>query len=60
MPMKRKFPYEACKLCVTIDDCPAPEAAWDGMRTPTPPHNCPRPMEIIENTLKAKKKKSLW
>ena len=49
------FPYEACKTCKTLGDCPCPEVIEDGMGSPLPPESCPRPLEIMRDTTKMKK-----
>jgi hypothetical protein len=49
------YPYEACKTCKTLGDCPFPEVAMDGMGSPLPPECCIKPIDIMNATLKKRK-----
>jgi hypothetical protein len=53
--MRNKEPYPECKTCKDLGDCKHPEIAEDMLGSPLPPDNCPKPIEIMINTLKKKK-----
>jgi len=52
---ENEYPYEACKTCKTLGDCPFPEVAMDGMGSPLPPECCLNPIEVMNATLKRKR-----
>jgi len=41
-----------CTSCDDLGKCPHPEVAEDMMGSPMPPEGCPKPNEIMRNTLK--------
>lgn len=47
--------FEECEECGTLADCPHPEVANDMMGSPLPPEGCPKPIEVMRDTLKIKK-----
>ena len=51
-----EYPYVECRKCKTLEDCPKPEVALDGLGSPLPPDICPRPIEVMESTLKKHKR----
>jgi hypothetical protein len=53
------YPYEECKHCKTLTDCPYVEVALDGLGSPLPPANCPKPIEVMKATLKIKKQRNI-
>jgi len=53
--MKTSNPYKECDTCKDLGDCPQPEVARDGMGSPLPPDVCPRPIEVMNATLKKRK-----
>lgn len=50
-------PYKECAECRTIEDCPHPDVANDLLGTPLPSDCCPRPIDIMNETLKKKRAK---
>jgi len=53
---KSDNPFPQCDSCKTLADCPHPDVGDnDGMSLPMIPDCCPRPMEIMEATLKKHK-----
>lgn len=50
-------PYKECAECRTIADCPHPDVANDLLGTPLPSDCCPRPIDIMNETLKKKRAK---
>ena len=52
-----EYPYLECKHCRTIADCPHPDVANDLLGTPLPPDCCPKPIDIMNETLKKKRAK---
>jgi len=55
--MKIEYPYPECETCKTLGDCKHPDVAEDGMGSPLPPSNCPKPMEVMKETVKKRKRK---
>jgi len=55
--MKVEHPYPECSTCKTLEDCKHPDVVDDGMGSPLPPNDCPRPMDIMKATLKKHKKR---
>lgn len=49
-------PYPECAKCKTLADCPHPEVEDNMMGSPMPPEVCPKPIEVMNTTLKARKK----
>jgi hypothetical protein len=57
--MKRSesdYPYSQCEKCKDIGDCPAPDLTMDGMSSPLPPEVCLKPIDVMNATLKKRKK----
>jgi len=54
--MKSENPYKECEKCKTIADCPHPDVEDNGLGTPMPPDVCLRPIEVMNETLKMRKK----
>lgn len=52
-------PYPQCESCKTIADCPAPDVSMDGMGSPMPPEVCLRPIDVMKETLKSRKKRNV-
>jgi len=55
--MEKNNPFKECETCKTLADCKHVNVAQDMMGTPMPPDNCPKPIEVIRQTLKLKKQK---
>jgi len=53
--MEKSYPFEECKKCQVLDDCPCPDVTDDLLSTPFPPDCCPRPFQIIKATQKKHK-----
>jgi hypothetical protein len=54
--MRNENPYPECDNCKTIKDCPHPDVTMDGLGSPMPPDFiCPKPMEVMKETIKIKK-----
>jgi len=49
------FPYPECSDCDDLSQCKHPDVAQDMLGSPLPPEICPRPLEIMELTLKKRK-----
>lgn len=49
-------PYPECKECKDLGDCKHVDVALDGLGTPLPPSECPRPIETMKNTLRKRKR----
>jgi len=59
--MKRSesdYPYKECESCKTIADCPHPDCDNDMLGSPMPPEICLRPIEVMNETLKSRKKRN--
>lgn len=54
---ENSLPYKNCKTCKTLGDCHNLVIAEDMMGSPLPPDVCLKPIEIMTNTLKARKMK---
>ncbi len=54
--MRNEYPYPECATCKTLCDCKHPDVALDGLGSPLPPDVCPRPIEIMRETEKKRKK----
>lgn len=54
---ENSHPFKECKACKTLGDCHNPDVAEDMMGSPLPPDVCLKPIEIMANTLRAKKTK---
>jgi len=52
MESKKDFPFNECKLCRTLDDCPNPDLPTDELGMSLPPDECPKPMNIMRRTLR--------
>jgi hypothetical protein len=52
------LPYEECKDCKTLGDCPHPDIEMNNMGTPMPPDCCPNPIKVMNATLKKRKLKN--
>jgi len=48
----KEYPFEECKSCRILDDCPCPEVSQDMLGTPLPPESCPKPMSVMRATVK--------
>lgn len=57
--MNTEAPYKECESCKTINDCPHPDVAIDGLGTPLPPDCCLKPMDVMRETQKLKKKHNI-
>lgn len=57
--MKSRFPYKECKDCRDLGDCPHPEVTGDLLGSPMPPDVCPKPIEVMVETLKKKNVKHI-
>ncbi len=42
------FPFDECRECQSIKDCPHPEVELDGLGSPIPPDDCPRFTDIMK------------
>ena len=49
-------PYPECESCKDLGDCHHPDVAQDLLGSAMPPDNCPRPLKVMELTLKKRKK----
>jgi hypothetical protein len=56
--MKSESPYKECETCKEIADCPHSDVEPNGFSTPMPPECCPKPIEIMNATLKKRKIKN--
>jgi len=59
--MKRSesdYPYPECESCKTIADCKHPDVTMDGLSSPMPPEVCLRPIDVMAETLKSRKKRN--
>lgn len=50
-----KHPYEECDLCNDLGDCKHPDVEHNLMGSMMPPHDCPKPIDVMRATLKYKK-----
>lgn len=50
--MEESYPFNECKNCKTIADCPHPDVEDNFFGTPMPPDSCLKPFEIMHNTTK--------
>jgi len=48
--MEGEYPFDECKSCQDLGDCPSPEISLDGYGSPLPPANCPQEIEIMRKT----------
>jgi hypothetical protein len=48
-------PYDECETCKELGDCPHPDVQEDMMGTPMPPDSCPKPIDIMNATVKKHK-----
>lgn len=55
--MKSEDPYKECANCKTLGDCPHPDVEENCLGTPMCPDCCPRPIEIMKETLKKRKER---
>jgi len=53
MKSKNDPPYEECEKCQDLRDCPYPDLNF--LSEPMIPDCCPRPIEIMNRTLKVQK-----
>jgi hypothetical protein len=56
--VKSSDPYEECKDCKDLGDCPKPDVAEDLMGSPMIPDCCPKPIDVMKATLKKHKLKT--
>jgi hypothetical protein len=54
--MNEEYPYPECATCKSLLDCKHVEVQRDGLGTPLPPQLCPRPMDILKESFKRKKR----
>jgi hypothetical protein len=54
--VKRTDPYEECENCQDLGDCKHPDVVLDNRGTTMPPDSCPRPIEIMKQTMAKYKK----
>ena len=57
---KYKDPYPECEKCKDLSDCAYPDIEDLGdCFNPLPPNDCPRPMDVMNETRKKYKKERL-
>jgi hypothetical protein len=49
-------PFPECKNCKTLGDCKHPDVAMDMMGSPLPPPECNKPIDVMKETVKQRKK----
>jgi hypothetical protein len=49
-------PYPECVKCKDLGDCPHPDIEMNCLGTPMCPDCCPRPIDIMKETLKKRKR----
>lgn len=59
MKHESDHPYKECISCKTIADCPHPDVTMDGLSTPMPPDVCLKPIDVMNETLKTRKKRNV-
>jgi hypothetical protein len=59
MKSESNHPYPECDKCKTIADCKHPDVTMDGFSSPLPPDVCLKPIEIMHETLKTRKKRNV-
>ena len=52
MKKNQDFPFDDCKKCKTLEDCPCPDISDDMMGIPLPPSECLNPIKVMAATLK--------
>ena len=57
--MTNEHPYKECYNCKTINDCPHPDIVTDIsvliLESKLPPDNCPRAIDVMNETYKQKR-----
>ena len=53
--MEKSYPFEECRTCKVLDDCPHPDLSDGELSLPMIPDECLKPIEIMKATLKKHK-----
>ena len=53
--MEKSDLFPECAKCKEIGDCPHSDVEDNGFSTPMPPEGCPKPITVMNYTLKKRK-----